>query len=312
MNKITILMNNKPFTLPVTKIVAVSFLLLIGMIFILASRELTNHVVISTILELTGSFILVAIPIEYIKEAFDDDVSRKKFATEMSSLFDSKIDTLLFGARKIGLSHIEGSVSVRRLLDDLQPNDTLWWLDIFSPSYLDWSLNVKNAIHRGASIKMFILDQETSNCRLRAKELKDKYPNDSFVQNLDLFTRHFVSYQNEFENKKTKGHLDVRIYNDLIGVPCYVVKRGDKAIYAYSSMYLKIPTSMDFSHFYWCEGTMCQNLFNYIEGKYDSSKSGKDYVRELDEKKRLTGCLKTIPDRTFGPETRNLYLFYKT
>ena len=265
--------NFKLPNLPVIYWLLIRIIFLVGVLCLSLSRQV-NFEILSQILELMGSFLVIAVPVELIREFFFEKINRASFVSEVSKFFDDKIDAELIQARKFGLGRIENSLPVAQIFNDLQQGDTLWWLDTFCAGHKTWIESAKQAIQRGAPINMLILDPTSSFCVMRATEIGDFFTNESFTDELRLFIKDFEKCRNDFINQKNVlGHLDIVTYNNLLGVPCYIVTRDGKPIYAYSSMYLSKSTSINFPHFNWEQGPMCEYLYHYVKGKYDLIKA---------------------------------------
>jgi len=250
--------------LPINKWLLILLVFLSGLLCLLISRHIENYKIFSLILELLGAFLVIAIPLEILRELFFEEATRASFALQVSQLFDDKIDAELIQARKFGLDRIENSLPVKVLFDRLQQGDTLWWLDTYYPGHKIWIDNIRLAVQRGVSINMLILDPLSPFCAMRAKEIG--YTNESFTAELRFFIADLEECRRNLNQKN--GHITIFIYNNLLGVPCHVVTRDDIPIYAYSSMYLNKPTHVgDFPHFCWSQGPMCEILFNYVKEK---------------------------------------------
>lgn len=261
---------NKSVDISREKLLIISVLFFIGFSLLLLSKQIENETC-SLIVELLGSFLVIAIPVEIIREVFFEEVNRASFTQEVSQLFDDKIDAKLIQAREFGLGRIDDSLNVKAMFDKLEPDDTLWWLDTFCPGHNQWIEHVKKAVQRGASINMLILDSKSTFCEMRAKEIEESYTKGSFNSELNLFIEDFKQCKESLKQKKYPGSLKIFLYDDLLGVPCYIVTKNNKAIYAYSSMYLTEPTGVKFPHFYWREGLMCNYLYNYVVKKSEKS-----------------------------------------
>lgn len=244
-----------------------------GFVCIILSEQI-NYKIISTLLHLLGSFLVIAVPLEILRERFFEKENIKSFVESVSQLFDQKIDDQLIKAREFGLDRIEESLSFEKLFKELKKDDTLWWLDTFCPGEIQWIKHFKNAIQSGVKIKMLIMDPNSSLCEMRAKELGEPFSTEDDDTELN-FTKQLKGFLQTFFDleKKSTGHLNIVLYNDLLGVPCYVVERNNQPIYTYSSMYLTKPTGLGFPHFRWNKTAnkddMCDILFSYVKEKYN-------------------------------------------
>jgi|GEM_PF-3023147 hypothetical protein len=262
--------------LPALHWLVITTIFLLGVSFLLLGRIFEKQGILSQFLDLVGSFLVIAIPLEILREFFFEKISRESFVRQVSKLFDEKIDTEMMQTRKFGLSRIYDFLPIEKLFDDLLPGDTLWWLDTYCPGHKRWIENVKNAIQRDVIINMLVLDPSSPFCSLRAQEIGGLYTTDSYISELKLFIKDFEKCRDVLTSQNALGYLDIIIYNDLLGVPCYIVTRNEKPIYAYSSMFLTKSTGTGFPHFYWEQGPMCISLYQYVKEKYDKNKAAKN------------------------------------
>ncbi len=243
---------------------------LLGFIFVLTGKlYATQGSILALILDLLGGFLVIAVPLEILRELFFEKDNIASFVTQVEGLFDRKID-LQIRARQFGLIRIEESLLFDKVFDSLKPGDTLWWLDTFSPGHKGWIDHVEAAIRHGASVNMLILDPESPLCAMRAEEIGGYYKPERFRNELETFIADFKECQKTVNEENSKGaRLTISLYRDLLGVPCYIVVRKNQPILAYSSMYLTKPTGVDFPHFCWNQGPMCDILYSYVMGKYN-------------------------------------------
>lgn len=240
--------------------------------FLISKLEIFENEIINLFFELFGAFVSIAVSLEFLRESFYSQIHLKEFTDQVERLFDKKIDAQLIQAREYGLELIEKALPIEKLFDELQPNDTLWWLDTFCPGEIRWINHFKEAIERGVTVNMLIMDPKSHLCAMRAKELESCFTLESFIEQLRGFIKEFQRHQRNFEDKGYSEKFNIVLYDDLLGVPCYIVERNKQPIYAYSSMYLTEPTGLGFPHFRWKEGYMCNTLFSYVKRKYDRYK----------------------------------------
>lgn len=264
--------------IPLINWVLLFFTLSVGIILLFVSRDIIeNHENISFLLNLVGSFLVIAVPLELLRIFFFEEANLNSFADQVSKVFDAKIDTL-FNAKEIGLGAIVESLPIENMLKDLNQDETFWWLDTYYPYPKRLRKCLDDAIKNGVSIKMLIHCPDPAFCDMRANEINYVTLQNEFKNELVKFHQYFLAYQEEIE-KERPDQFEIIPYNDLIGVPCYIVTDKDKTtgkekpIYAYSSMYLTDATGTDFPHFRWTRGRMCDILFDYVKQKYERNKA---------------------------------------
>lgn len=286
-NEIEKILKKKKYKLSVYSIseqkhlLIILILLLIGIIFYLVSkREEIPYLEVRLGLELIGAFLIISIPMEIIKEYLLKDKELKNFAGIVSILINEKITK----TSKFGFHTIEDELPVKKILNSLQKDETLWWLDTFSLELMNYYKNdFIAALDKGAYIKMFILEPDSRIAKLREQETKYNYGN--YTENIRAFKNTIEHMAKDYEN------LELCPYDNLLGVPCYIVTKkdaikntdgtityADKPICAYSSMYLNDVT-IHSPHFYWNEGKICNALFDYVKIKKDNLISGNPEIK---------------------------------
>jgi hypothetical protein len=251
----------------------IAFIFVLGAICLLMSQLpiFGDYKNLSLILNMVGGFLIVAIPLELLREFFFTEANLSSFENRVEQLFDKKIDGALLQARKFGLQRIEDSLPVTKLFTSLKAGDTLWWLMTFCPGHKMWIKHVEEAVAAGAVINMLIPAPDSPLCALRAEEItEDYYSVERFNKDLTTFIEDFLECQKVVtRSTNTGGSLNFAFYNDLHGIPCYVVTRGGQPVYAYSSMYLTKPTGVGFPHFHWHQGLVADNIYEYVKNKYN-------------------------------------------
>ncbi len=238
----------------------IAVIFLAGVLSLVISEDIRKEYhLASLILHLFGAFLVIAIPIELLRECFFEEANLTSFVEQVDKLFDRKIDATLVNARNYGLDSIRDSMSFQVLFDGLRPGETLWWLDTFSPGQKQWIQNLEQALVRGTSVKMLVIDPVSPLCDMRAEEIGGYYKTPAFKAELEVFLMDMQACAVDCKSKTgAAGVLEVVTYNDLLGVPCYVVTHDDRPLYGYSSVYLGRPTGVAFPHFVWKQGPMCE------------------------------------------------------
>jgi len=265
--------DNEQPGLTITRWLVIVVLFLIGVLFVSVAHEMPTQTLPAALMELAGSFIVIAIPVELIREFFFSDIERQKNLRDIGTLFDGKISDLLVNAKKYGLDRLVDEIDFRKLFSQLEKGDTLWWLDTFAPSHKQWLDSVQSALDKDATVKMLILQPGCHSMAYRGTEIGGFFTPEKFERDLRAFLEDF-KYCAETRQPTARGHLEIKIYDDSLGCPIYLVEKQGKPAFAYSSMYLVKPTGVAFPHFKWvdAEAPVLDILYKYIGEKFARAK----------------------------------------
>jgi hypothetical protein len=240
-----------------------------GAIMLVYADELpTTSVFLKRVVATLGSFLLVGSTFNFIWRILYRRAVQERQKETITALFRAELSRLIPKVVLFGLTNIEDRMDYGALFDSLQPGDELWWLDTYTPGYEDWRASLREAIERGARIKMLVLKPGCDSAKLRAKEISSEIPLAAFEKGLEQFYIDMVARAN-----KSPNAMEVRTYTDLIGCPIYLIERKGHAIKAISSLYLN-PASFDFPHFVWEDsnsGQIIDALAKYVKDKWEKN-----------------------------------------
>ena len=244
----------------------ISFLAGIAIIFWSINIE-TNYPDSSKFLKTVGSFLTISVVISILYSIFikpSEDASRKD---ELSNLLDKKINEIVTDKGKYGLSGIKKNIDFKALFSALSKNQTLWWLDTYPLGVGMWTEELKGALERGANIKMLVLSPQSENVTHRANELGNEFSPIQFKTDLERF----LNLLKSIDQNELAGTLEVRTYDELIGLPLYIVSEKRKPVVGYSGFFLCAPTAAGSPHIKWENGNtpILSSMASYIESKWD-------------------------------------------
>lgn len=228
--------------------IALSFIF--GLLLLLLSNNYFEAFIPKTISGLLGAYLTISVIVNLMHKWFlkpSEDLSK---INEIESLIDNKIDNVLLNTSKYGFDGLIDEMDFRSLFDSIGKGDVLWWLDTFSPGHSAWENHMKQALIRGANINMLVLSPKASLLiKNRAMELGGQYTEQRFLGDLQRFLDSMKHIRDE--TASAKGKLNIRLYDETLGIPIYVVTEKENAKYAYSSFYLCTPTAVSFPHIKW-------------------------------------------------------------
>lgn len=219
-------------------------------------------------LNVLGEFLAISVAISFLYRVTlrpHDDAAQR---AELREILDEKIDQTLAGCNRYGLKGFHGEMNFSQLFNDLDKGDELWWLDTYAPNYLGFVRHLRNALRRGAKIRMLVLNPECKNAEYRADEIGGLFKPTSFKVELRKFWGDMDSCANEAQEG---GSLELRWYEGLPCMPMYIIHRNGKILYAYTSFFLGQPTGIEFPHIKWEEGLMARNFLDYVQSKWKAN-----------------------------------------
>jgi len=259
---------NSPKRSPVTILVLV-LLFLVGVVLVVVSEAYITVELWKRVLNVLGVFIAVSVGASFLYRVTlrpRDDAARKD---ELRELLDHKVEEMVEGRFVYGLAGFQQKMDFVQLFDDLKKGDELWWLDTYVPGHKLWIEHMRNAIRRGAKIRVLALNPDCTNADYRAEEIGDLYSPvhfkselQSFIDDLSVCTK---------DESREGGSLEVRKYSDLPCIPIYLVCHDNKPVYAYTSFFMGLPTGVAFPHMSWrpSELGLLSHCFNYINSKWN-------------------------------------------
>ncbi|MEA2823008.1 MAG: hypothetical protein QOJ86_5012 [Bradyrhizobium sp.] len=231
-----------------------------------------------TLFEFPASFVRTAgevIGVFAVLTLFSERLIVETLLKSFTEMVAANIRQLIFtdhpGIVTAGLRGIVPEMNFESLFDGLEKDDELIWLDTFSPGYVRFILNVEKAVLRGATIRFMVLSPTSPLSTHRAMELGSFYEPDRFKRDLRAFVEDFGNLQTRLLAQNNRN-FEVRMYDDTLGCPAYVIRRNTKPLSGHSSLYLSVPTGVNFQHFQWTAGIMLSQLDQYLSKKWDRAK----------------------------------------
>jgi hypothetical protein len=186
-----------------------------------------------------------------------EEIQRRQLLEEFTKAIGAQISAVvrattfedLPSVQRIGLTAVRAKMDFENLFKELDAGDELLWLDTFNPKVGAWGPDLKEAVQRGATVQMMIIDPDSALVDMRGNEVEVDYEDSSYKEELNHFIEHLRHVK---KGLKTHGDgLKLMIYNNLLGCPIYIVRRDGAPIKGYSSLYLNAGTGRDFPHFEW-------------------------------------------------------------
>lgn len=225
------------------------------------------------LLDAIGGFLAISVAASFVYSATLrrlDDAERKD---ELRGLLDEQMDRLIKGYTRYGLGEFCEDMNYSLLFDGLQGGDELWWLDTYTPGHKGWINHLRDAVSRGAKIRMLVIDPTAETTDFRAKEIGELFDEDRFKADINAFISDLSKYVGRAGGG---GLLELRKYSDLPCMPMYLVCRTGTPTYGYTSFFLTKATGVEFPHIRWQAGqrSLLDDFFAYIRQKWNNNKAG--------------------------------------
>lgn len=216
-----------------------------------------------TAFSILGGFLAVSVVVEFLHNATLRRLDDEARLASMSSLFDEKVNDIVKGSVKYGLTGFEERMNFDTLFDKLDKGDELWWIDTYAPGHQQWIDKMKKAANKGAKIKMLALKPGCENAKYRADEIGGRFTPDVFNTELEIFIADMLRAAKEIKPGEG-GEITVRTYQDLPSAPIYIVCRNGSPVYGYTGYFLCHATAVNFPHMEWTAG-QDHMLFHFAE-----------------------------------------------
>jgi hypothetical protein len=220
------------------------------------------------LLDAIGGFLAISVAASFVYSATLRRLDDAQRADELRGILDEQVDRLRYG-----LGEFSKEMNYSQLFDDLRSGDELWWLDTYAPGHKVWINHLRDAVSRGAKIRMLVIDPTSRSTLLRAIEIGELYDEARFQADINTF----INDLSKYVGRRGDGLLELRKYSDLPCIPMYLVRRNGRPAYGYTSFFLTEPTGVEFPHIRWQAGqrSLLDDFFTYIEKKWKRNNKNK-------------------------------------
>lgn len=213
------------------------------------------------------TFVLgIACLVSLISTVLDRNYTNKEFATIIRSEL-READQAHRSIAAQGIVRAHDRFDFKNIFDLAGRGDVVWWLDTYCPLKDAFLEALRDALGRGAHIRMLVIDKDSQTARYRSEELAGT-PDTGNTWQTGL-----MDFQNRMQSLAiaSNGALELRSYADLPGMPIYVISRGGEATAGFFSFFLTKP-SAHFVHFEIAAGPLINAMFDYVENKWKRSR----------------------------------------
>jgi hypothetical protein len=164
---------------------------------------------------------------------------------------------LVPGATKVGLVELVQRMDFIRLFEELRPGDELLYLATYIE--IDFDHALRDALARGARVRLLAINPESLCLRMRAEELTPYY-RDRYYQDM---ARTYLYRLQAIQDPK----LQIATYSDLPNMPMFLVLRDGLPAYGFTGSYLTGPI-IHVTHLKWNHGIMLHECVLYFNKKW--------------------------------------------
>lgn len=164
----------------------------------------------------------------------------------------------------LGVTSAHPTFSFNKLFREAHRGDCIYWLDTYCPRQNEFVDDLIEAINRGVSVKMLVIDPACDNARHRNTELAATVVETGagWDTGLDAFVAKMKALCD-----KHPGKLEMRTYNDLPCAPMYLVVTDSKARVGFFSLFL-VRASAHSPHMELHDGPWLTDMHQYFEDKW--------------------------------------------
>src|ERR1041384_4127412 len=233
----------------------------------LSSRLPTWHILFEPLkhLSLAATVALAVVLIDHF-------VTIRKVASEVTRQIETRMvdvmEMFIWGSKDTGLIRIHKRLNFSTLFEGLGKDDELLWLDTYNPLNPEFVDKIPPALERGATIRMLIIDPRCKNAESRANEIFER---ETLAQEVEVFARRITAaIDDPLKSRIAENCCQILAYDDLPGMPLYLVSHKGLPVRGYSGFFLARPSAF-FAHLEWTfvKGGVLENMFEYFEQKWN-------------------------------------------
>ncbi len=224
------------------------------------------------VLQSVGGFLLGTVVVGYAYQYFLGEETENRTVAKLDEVLGRRVDEIYPGAQRYGFSGFAKEIP-RSVFDRLGAGEELLWLDTYSPDLRLFVRPMREALGRGARLRMLVIDPEAATTALRAEEITEAgYEVESFRED----TRDFLAVlaKEAAELAEAPGSLQLRRYADLPCIPMYLRLRDGQLVSGITGYFLSEP-SFDTVHIRWSNTPtgMLAGFQRYFERKWGQAES---------------------------------------
>lgn len=277
-------------------------ILLLGLILLISSYVADGTT--SSVLHESGLVLVATILVTYCYEF----LLRRHHAKVVCEIV---ANTVVPEAPRYGLNRVIPRLDFKQVFDRLSKNDELLWLDTYCPEQFNFQRCMRQAIERGAKIRMMAIDPNCQNAQNRASEIDPSlgYTYDAFRMEAIANIQHLADSLRSLDVKSREGvdvaSLRLRFYTDLPCVPMYLVLHKGWPVRGYTGFYLGDP-SFEMPHLEWSRGaeSILKSFADYFERKWRENEISEwklDGLLELGDAMRALETVPSVEDAVSHP-----------
>ena len=245
------------------------FIGLLAILLVLSSEVLElggyNKPLLASALQAIGIGLLTSVILGLFAELALRRQMVRDFSIETESQLRSFFDLALTSSQKYGFKGLTDDFAARSFFEQSQPGDEVLWLDTYMPGHQTWIELIKKKAQEGVTFRFLALKPGSAMADLRRAEIGGRFL-ESFDPELTIFIQDLHAAA---EASDTQSNIEVRLYDDLLANPYYLIRRKSKPIYAITSFYLRRATGVDFPHIEWREGDSDGGFIKRLEDYFD-------------------------------------------
>ncbi|MBI5214428.1 MAG: hypothetical protein HY960_01605 [Ignavibacteriae bacterium] len=227
------LFNTNVLLIAVSALVFIIFLLL-SYLFPRKRYERLHTLFIHLAFTCIPAFLIGVVDRVYLLEYFLEDTETliKSRIVEPFGIYTGNLD-------KYGLKAMGPPLDFNKIFNDMEPGGTLLILDTVIPDIHKTFPSMRSAFDRGVKIKILVSHPDATITKLRAEEIGPEWDyNKSFRPAIYGYISHFQAIVAEDKKKRTEL-LEIRYYEDLPGMPMYILDNpGDNNDYLHHGYFL--------------------------------------------------------------------------
>jgi hypothetical protein len=234
----------------------------------------------SKILNQFGSVMSIGAVLTIIGDAFSQHYVFQKFSEVVSQKVGDLVFKDLGDMRALGVERVTKGINFSELFGDLKSGNRVYILITYLNSPDECLAAAEAAVKKNVELFFLVMSPKSTLLEMRAKELPPDYTFKVFSSGLDTFVDRIGAMKKRLSKPGHGNKIHLALYEDLIGSPIFLVKSGNKPLFAYSSFYFGEAIDRgEIAYFKWNnkgDDSFIHTIDRYVLDKWKRNASGNE------------------------------------
>jgi hypothetical protein len=239
-------------------LIFVAVVIIIFSVFVFGDHGSHSNANVAEVLGTIGIGVLAAL----VTTTVDRSVSARDLESRITRNFREAAGVAA-SLTNLGIQTAYDKFDFGKIFREARKGEAVSWLDTYCPRQNEFIDDVVDALRRGVSVRMLIIDPTCDNAHFRNQELESTVDTGGgWTGGLEAFISKMKTVA-----ERRYGGFEIRYYRDLPCVPMYLVGRAPSARKGYFSIFL-VRATAGCQHVELSRGEWLSDMAKYFESKW--------------------------------------------